>query len=122
MGEDPVRPCLSIAGDTYDMGGGYFLYDTCSRDMLAMDKNDHRPHPELVELGPPTSPQYPNTAGEYACGQERASTTYLNLPSVQRAIHTKLVGKEQFQFSTGLKYEFTAFSLLEAYAEHLIPN
>lgn len=34
--EDPVRPCLSHAGDTYDMGGGYYLYDTCGNDLLAL--------------------------------------------------------------------------------------
>merc|ERR1711865_1126776 len=63
--EDPVRPCKSVAGDTYDMGGGYFLYDTCSRDMLALDKQDNMPHPDRFDLGapPPTSPQYQNSAG-----------------------------------------------------------
>ncbi len=32
--EDPIRPCLSSAGDTYEMGGGYFLYDTCDGDLM----------------------------------------------------------------------------------------
>ena len=34
--EDPVRPCKSKAGDTYQMGGGYFLYDTCGDDLMSL--------------------------------------------------------------------------------------
>jgi len=134
--EDPVRPCKSVAGDTYDMGGGYYLYDTCSQDMLALDKNDNLPHPERFALpaqdvpedlgrqlqAPPTSPEYANTDGEYACGQERASTAYLNLPAVQRAAHVRLVGKKRFDFSTGLHYKYTALSLLDEYKDKLLPN
>eukprot|EP00947_MAST-08B_sp_MAST-8B-sp1_P003735 g3735.t1 len=43
--EDPVRPVLNEAGDTYEMGGGYFLYDTCPGDDLvtAVDPETHRP-------------------------------------------------------------------------------
>ena len=43
--EDPVRPVLHEAGDTYQMGGGYFLYDTCPPDDLvtAIDPQTHRP-------------------------------------------------------------------------------
>jgi serine carboxypeptidase-like clade 1 len=41
--EDPVRPCLAEAGDTYEMGGGYYLYDTCDPDLLALDPKTHRP-------------------------------------------------------------------------------
>jgi hypothetical protein len=41
--EDPVRPVLREAGDTYDMGGGYFLYDTCGEDLLAIDPKTHKP-------------------------------------------------------------------------------
>mmetsp|Transcript_14891 Transcript_14891/g.26612 ORF Transcript_14891/g.26612 Transcript_14891/m.26612 type:complete len:525 (+) Transcript_14891:141-1715(+) len=38
--EDPTRPVLSEAGDTYNMGGGYFLYDTCHTD-LGLDTSSH---------------------------------------------------------------------------------
>lgn len=117
--EDPVRPCMSVTGDTYSMGGGYFLYDTCSQDMLALSPGDHLPHPERVSL--PADPA-PETAGAYPCGQERASTLYLNLPEVQRAAHVELVGKPRFDFHTSLQYNFSAFSLLEAYKEKLAPS
>ena len=42
--EDPVRPCLNEAGDTYGMGGGYFLYDTCDPDLMALDPATNRPY------------------------------------------------------------------------------
>lgn len=118
--EDPVRPAMSVAGDTYQMGGGYHLYDTCSRDMLALHE-DHMPHPELFSP-PATSPYYSNTAGEYACGQEHASTTWLNLEAVQKAAHVRLVDKKEFQFSTGLEYVKNWGSLLEEYKTRLLPN
>ena len=56
------------------MGGGYFLYDTCSRDMLALSADDHQPHPDRAYAAvsaqpPPVAPEYSNSAGEYACGQ-----------------------------------------------------
>lgn len=134
--EDPIRPVKSVAGDTYDMGGGYYLYDSCSKDLLALDKNDNLPHPERFALtgeqshenvgrqlqAPPASSEYTNTAGEYACGQERASTAYLNLPAVQQAAHVRLVDKKRFDFSTSLLYNFTAWSLLEDYKARLLPN
>lgn len=122
--EDPVRPCKSVAGDTYDMLGGYYLYDTCYNDLLALDREDNLPHPERAALdsAPPSNPEFPNTAGEYACGQERASTRFLNLRKVQEALHVRLVGKKQFSFSTGLRYNFTALSLLDEYKAKLIPN
>jgi len=41
--EDPVRPVLSSAGDTYQMGGGYYLYDTCDPDLLSLDIATSRP-------------------------------------------------------------------------------
>ena len=41
--EDPIRPLKSIAGDTYDMGGGYFLYDTCGADLLALSNDKRTP-------------------------------------------------------------------------------
>lgn len=119
--EDPVRPCLSVTGDTYEMGGGYFLYDTCSRDMLALSKRLHTPDPKnFVQAPPPTSPEYPNTAGEYACGQEGASTKWLNNADVQRALHVKLIGKDEFSLFTQLRYNFTALSLLPEYKEQLV--
>lgn len=124
--EDPVRPCMSIAGDTYRMGGGYFLYDTCSEDMMALG-DDHLPHPDEAAdrrrlQAPPTSPEFPMTSGEYACGQERATQIYLNLPSVQEALHVRLVNKTSFSFSTGLRYAKTWGSLLPEYKSTLIPN
>mmetsp|Transcript_161995 Transcript_161995/g.393484 ORF Transcript_161995/g.393484 Transcript_161995/m.393484 type:complete len:194 (-) Transcript_161995:2-583(-) len=93
--------------------------------MLALDRHDHRPHPERLDLPngpPPGSAEYPNTAGEYACGQEGASAAWLNLAEVQRAAHVRLVGKGRFDFSTDLKYNKTAFSLLDAYKTALIPR
>lgn len=76
------------------------------------------PHPELF-APPPTSPDYSNTAGEYACGQEHGATTWLNLDAVQEAIHVR---KTDFQFSTGLTYEKNWGSLLEEYKTKLLPN
>lgn len=72
--EDPVRPCKSIAGDTYRMGGGYFLYDTCSEDMMALNPDDNLPHPAEAAMSrmqhrrqlqaPPTSPEFAMSSGE----------------------------------------------------------
>ena len=142
--EDPIRPVKSIAGDTYDMGGGYFLYDTCGTDLSALDSATSRPR-QGVQPKPPqrsialaaydrwAQPKvqinadgaaetvsrlregYPNTAGEYACGQENAAVIWLNLPEVPEALHVKLVGKTEFSISTGLHYNFTAYSLLDVY-------
>eukprot|EP00040_Diaphanoeca_grandis_P039304 m.258713 g.258713 ORF g.258713 m.258713 type:complete len:511 (-) comp36943_c0_seq1:277-1809(-) len=123
--EDPVRPCMSKAGDTYDMGGGYFLYDTCTADLLALDNTTNLPkHHEDLQFGASAEsvPTYPNDSGEYACGQEKATMIWLNLPEVQKALHVKLVNKTQFSFSTGLHYEFTTYSLLDEYKNDLIPN
>jgi hypothetical protein len=33
---------MSHAGDTYDMGGGYYLYDSCGEDLLALGP-DNKP-------------------------------------------------------------------------------
>ena len=71
---------------------------------------------------PPVAPEYPSSSGEYACGQERASTEYLNIPSVQKAIHVKLVNKQKWGESTGLNYSKIAGSLLTEYKEKLLPN
>jgi serine carboxypeptidase-like clade 1 len=113
--EDKVRPAKSIAGDTYEMGGGYFLYDSCGKDLLALDQSTGRPDPHAT----PKVPEYPNTAGEYACGQENAAGHWLNHPQVQRALHVRLVGKESFSFASGLQYNFTAKSLLAEYRDTL---
>jgi hypothetical protein len=66
--------------------------------------------------------EYAIDSGEYACGQERATQIWLNLPEVQKALHVKLVGKSSFGFSTGLNYTFTTGSLLDEYKTQLIPN
>ena len=126
------------------MGGGYFLYDSCGRDLLALDARTGRPEeetagrlPRVPVPGPlvaaPSSvavgvaadgassaaPPYPNDAGEYACGQENAAAFWLNLPTVQKALHVRLVGKPRFSFSTGLRYNYTAHSLVAAYKSPL---
>lgn len=128
---------LSQAGDSYDMGGGYFLYDTCSADLITRGP-DGLPHSGNLTY-PLSTPKnrriaeawlrvkdsaqdFPLNDGEYACGQERASTVWLNLPSVQEALHVKLVGKKSFDFFTPLNYSFTAHSLLDEYRTKLIPN
>jgi len=122
--EDPVRPCLSVAGDTYDMGGGYYLYDQCSADMLALNKEDNKPHPETIDIRAAYrgKSKYNSTASEYACGQEHASTVYLNLKTVHEAIHVRLQNKSRFDFFTQLQYNYTAFSLLDVYKQDLIPR
>ena len=146
--EDPIQPVKSLTGDTYKMGGGYFLYDTCGPDLLSLDAVTGLPNasavprvPEpavaraaferWVEVAAPSEradgtavarlrDPYPNTAGEYACGQENAAAAWLNVPAVQKALHVKLVGKSSFSFSTRLQYNFTAYSLLHAYNSTLI--
>merc|ERR1719270_3368904 len=91
------------------MGGGYYLYDTCARDLLALSKEDNRPHPEEAARAftSRSSLAFPNTAGRYACGQERASTAWLNLPAVQEALHVHLVDKKRFDLFTALQYNFS---------------
>ena len=81
--EDPVRPVLEEAGDTYEMGGGYYLYDTCGPDLLALDAETHRPRavrPEEYTVAHLKSASlsiadqsnwYPNS-GSYACGQSES--------------------------------------------------
>ena len=49
------------------------------------------------------------------------SQVWLNRPDVQAALHARLVGKASFDFSTGLRYAFTAHSLLAAYNATLLP-
>ena len=123
--EDPIRPCKSVAGDTYDMGGGYFLYDTCNRDLMALDKAQNVPLSQLgksydiQELSDASAGKkwYPNS-GQYACGQERNSQAWLNLNAVQKAIHVEIT---DFAFSTGLNYTYTAHSLLDDYKKRLLP-
>ena len=41
--------CLSHAGDTYDMGGGYYLYDTCGNDLLALDPRTNFPMEDVAQ-------------------------------------------------------------------------
>lgn len=141
--EDAVRPVKSIAGDTYDMGGGYFLYDACGTDLaggrgrpehlLALDPRTGLPSnvpPRTLEAVPVRAAvdsrgggaEFANSAGEYACGQENAAAIWLNLPAVQSALHVRLVGKERFDFSTPLRYNFTAHSLLDSYKAVLAPH
>merc|ERR1719272_1107848 len=108
------------------MGGGYFLYDTCTADLLALDNITNRPKQlEGDAFRAPAAQSdstYTPNSGEYACGQERATLLWLNLPEVQKALHVKLVDKPQYSFSTGLHYEFTTWSLLDEYKNLLIPN
>lgn len=103
------------------MGGGYFLYDTCSADLLSLGNRslDSRRTPTAQQV---SASAYALDSGEYACGQESATQTWLNLPEVQKALHVKLVGKSSFGFSTGLNYTFTTGSLLDEYKSTLIPN
>ena len=120
--EDPIRPLKSIAGDTYDMGGGYFLYDTCGADLAS----------DLLASADGRAPTRPTVeriykawdldldSGEYACGQENAATAWLRRADVQDALHVRRT--PDFSLSTNLDYKFTAASLLEAYKERLAPN
>merc|ERR1719174_2637536 len=131
--EDPVRPCLSVAGDTYDMGGGYFLYDTCDPDLLALDPTTHRPRvssdngpdngQDEMEVSPQPKPGYPTNSGQYACGQERGGQAWLNVEAVREAIHvhTEKQSGRPFHWSTGLNYTLTAYSLLDTYKKILLP-
>ena len=124
--EDPIRPAKSFAGDTYDMGGGYFLYDACASDLRvrsdgggARERPPLRPTADAVRRAARLldGDAYANDAGEYACGQENAAAAWLNAPSVQAALHVK---PQTFHFSTGLNYNFTRYSLLDAYNATLI--
>ncbi len=115
--EDPIRPLKSIAGDTYDMGGGYFLYDTCGADLLALSNEKRAPTRPTVER---VANAYALDSGEYACGQENAATAWLRRSDVQTALHVRRT--PEFSLSTNLEYNFTAASLLETYKERLAPN
>ena len=91
------------------MGGGYFLYDTCDPDLLALDPLTHHPrventandplshHPGVenaanpprnqtavghIEVPPSPKPDYPANSGQYACGQERGGQAWLNIEAV----------------------------------------
>ena len=102
--EDPIRPLKSIAGDTYDMGGGYFLYDTCGADLLALSADGAARHLQTTQRRSrastqgraPTRPTnerianaYALDSGEYACGQENAATAWLRRSDVQTALHVR---------------------------------
>ena len=117
--EDPIRPLKSIAGDTYDMGGGYFLYDTCAADLVAYRADGRAPaRPTVEQIDKAWSLDL--DSGEYACGQENAATAWLRRSDVQDALHVRRT--PDFSLSTNLDYKFTAASLLEAYKERLAPN
>ena len=133
--EDPIRPLKSTAGDTYDMGGGYFLYDTCGADLLALSADGAARHLQTTQRRSrastqgraPTRPTnerianaYALDSGEYACGQENAATAWLRRSDVQTALHVR--STPDFSLSTNLEYNFTAASLLETYKERLAPN
>eukprot|EP00940_MAST-03C_sp_MAST-3C-sp2_P002960 g2960.t1 len=119
--EDPIRPCLSVAGDTYTMGGGYFLYDTCGSDLLALGGDDDFATKSVASDG---SLGYTNDAGTYMCGQERASQPWLDLDAVREAIHvqSREASGRSFQYSTSLNYSFTAHSLLGVYNSTFVEN
>ena len=133
--EDPIRPCKSIAGDTYSMGGGYFLYDTCDYDLMALD-DDGIPFAQKGKTSSvsslvaetkkratrsckASSNEWHENAGEYACGQEKNSNAWLNLESVQKVIHVK---PGVFSFSTGLNYSFTLHSIVDEYKTTLLKH
>lgn len=139
--EDPISPVMSEAGNTNDMGGGYFLYDTCkknlgiyhkksidlsilqtevSRELVSANNSNVKSHIILKQKQNPTlfkKNHFPNNSGEYACGQERAALIYLNRKDVQEALHVK---HTNFQFNTELYYNFTRYSLLNLYKSKLI--
>ena len=122
--EDPTRPVMSEAGDTYNMGGGYYLYDNCMPDLMALNGkgSSEAPSREGALTRKALRDPYNLNSGEYACGQERGGHVWLNLPEVQQAIHVKLVDKKQFSWSSALNYTYTAWSLLKDYNDTLIPN
>eukprot|EP01059_Diplonema_ambulator_P009302 TRINITY_DN19136_c0_g1_i1.p1 TRINITY_DN19136_c0_g1~~TRINITY_DN19136_c0_g1_i1.p1 ORF type:complete len:508 (+),score=88.37 TRINITY_DN19136_c0_g1_i1:48-1526(+) len=121
---DPIRPVMWEAGDTYEMGGGYFLYDNCQPDLMALSGEGvaEAPSREKAEERRKLRAAYDLNSGEYACGQERGANVWLNLQEVQTALHVKLVGKTSFDFSTALVYNHSEASLVDTYGETLIKN
>lgn len=117
IGPDPARPVMNEAGDTYDMGGGYYLYDHCGEDLLRVGEDGTPITQREGPVGTARQSSGDPATAVYKCGQERASVEWLNLPKVQEAIHVKA---QKFQFSTGLDYDFTKHSLLEDYKEVLV--
>jgi hypothetical protein len=115
--EDPLRPLKSIAGDTYDMGGGYFLYDTCGADLLALTADGRGPTRPSAER---IANAYALNSGEYACGQENAAQAWLRRGDVQTTLHVRRT--PEYSMSTTLDYNFTAASLLANYKDLLAPN
>jgi len=112
--EDPTDPVKSMTGSINDMGGGYFLYDTCKDDLSAKSSGQELASRSLQDNNLHSSPN----SGEYFCGQERAALQYLNLPKVQERLHVR---PTKFSFNTALNYEYTAHSLLELYKNTLSP-
>ena len=100
--EDPIRPCKSVAGDTYDMGGGYFLYDTCNRDLMALDKAQKCAAVSTRQVNTSRSylmpPQAKVVSQLYACGQERNRSLAQSTP-YRRPYMLEIT---DFAFSTGL--------------------
>uniref|UniRef100_A0A7S2TRU3 Carboxypeptidase n=1 Tax=Lotharella oceanica TaxID=641309 RepID=A0A7S2TRU3_9EUKA len=120
IGEDPARPVMDEAGDTYQMGGGYFLYDHCGSDLLSVDpqtgmarQNEGRM--DGVSLFDDNKGE--STTSVYKCGQERAALQWIRLAEVQDAIHVER--KPEFSFVTSLNYTFTKYSLLDDYRDTL---
>ncbi|KAK7240021.1 serine-type carboxypeptidase [Aureococcus anophagefferens] len=100
--EDPVRPAMSVAGDTYEMGGGYFLYDSCGADLL-------RP-----------------TAAAAAAARRRRARASRPRRGTSAAAPTRTTRARRAPrvapapTSTGLDYNFTRHSLLDEYASTLV--
>lgn len=107
----------SIAGDTYDMGGGYFLYDTCGADLLALTADGRGPTRPSAER---IANAYALNSGEYACGQENAAQAWLRRGDVQATLHVRRT--PEYSMSTTLDYNFTAASLLANYKDLFAPN
>eukprot|EP01064_Diplonema_japonicum_P024759 TRINITY_DN3546_c1_g3_i1.p1 TRINITY_DN3546_c1_g3~~TRINITY_DN3546_c1_g3_i1.p1 ORF type:complete len:503 (+),score=98.87 TRINITY_DN3546_c1_g3_i1:29-1510(+) len=121
---DPIRPVMWEAGDTYNMGGGYFLYDNCQPDLMALNGKGSKDAPDretaLQRKGLRSA--YDLNSGEYACGQERATNVWLNVKEVQDALHVKLIGKTSFNFFQPLYYTHSEDSLVDTYRATLIKN
>ncbi|GAB5354882.1 hypothetical protein AAMO2058_000157800 [Amorphochlora amoebiformis] len=115
LGDDPARPVIQEAGDTFTMGGGYYLYDHCGSDLYRLSKSG-LPEPNVTSAPPEPETLSEPKHGVYPCGQERATNFYLNQKVVQEAINVK---PGEFSFITPLHYNFTKHSLLDDYKQKL---